>query len=85
MKIPYFFYSDIYNKQNSMGQKHVNEGLLDSVKNFSNSFFDSLKTNTVNDFLEKARKTRLDKEAISKMEQIRRQKEELDRILKKYS
>lgn len=85
MKIPYFFTIDIYNKQNSMGSKRLDEGMLDSIKNFTNSFFESLKKNTVNDFLEKARKTRLDKEAISKMEEIRRQKEELDRILKKYS
>jgi hypothetical protein len=60
----------------------IEEGLFGAAKQFSDAFFDGLKNNAVDRVLAKARAARLDKEAIDKMEDIRREKQQLDKILK---
>jgi hypothetical protein len=65
-------------------KKLQNEGLFGAAKKFSDAFFDGLKNNAVDSILTKARAVRMDREAIEKMEKIKREKEELDAILAKY-
>ena len=59
----------------------IQEGLFGAAKQFSDAFFDGLKNNAVDKVLEKARKARLHQDAIDKMEKIKKEKEELDKIL----
>lgn len=60
----------------------IQEGLFGAAKQFSDAFFDGLKNNAVDKVLEKARKARLHQDAIDKMEDIRREKQQLDKILR---
>jgi len=60
----------------------VNE-IFGAAKKFSDAFFDGLKKNAVDSVLAKAKKARMDDEAIKQMEKIKKEKEELDRILSK--
>lgn len=67
-----------------MSDKEIQqEGLFGAAKKFSDAFFDGLKNNAVDRVLSKAREARLDKAAIEKMEKIKKEKEELDKILAK--
>ncbi len=67
-----------------MSNKEIQkEGLFGAAKKFSDAFFDGLKNNAVDMVLAKARAARLDREAIQKMEKIKKDKEELDKILAK--
>lgn len=59
----------------------IQEGLFGAAKQFSDAFFDGLKNNAVDKVLSKARAARMSQEAIDKMEKIKKQKEELDKIL----
>ena len=59
----------------------IQEGLFGAAKQFSDAFFDGLKTNAVDRVLAKARKARMSQEAIEKMEKIKKEKDELDKIL----
>ena len=60
----------------------IQEGLFGAAKQFSDAFFDGLKNNAVDKVLAKARKARLHQDDIDKMEDIRREKQQLDKILK---
>jgi F420-dependent methylenetetrahydromethanopterin dehydrogenase len=60
----------------------IQEGLFGAAKQFSDAFFDGLKNNAVDKVLAKARKARLHQDAIDKMEDIRREKQQLDKILR---
>ena len=62
-------------------KKLQKEGLIGAVKKFSDAFFDGLKNNATETVLAKARKARMSKEVIDQMEKIKKEKEELDRIL----
>lgn len=66
-----------------MKKKTTNENVFSAVKKFTDAFFDGLKNNQVDSVLAKARAARLDSEAIEQMERIKREKEELDKILSK--
>jgi hypothetical protein len=59
----------------------INEGLFGEAKKFSDAFFDGLKNNAVDNVINQAKKARMEKDAIEKMEKIKREKEELDKIL----
>jgi hypothetical protein len=59
----------------------INEGLFGAAKKFSDAFFDGLKNNAVDNVINQAKKARMEKDAIEKMEKIKREKEELDKIL----
>ena len=61
--------------------KKINEGPISSVKKFTDKFFDSLKDDATDKVLSKAKKVGMEKRAIQKMEQIKKEKEELERIL----
>lgn len=63
-----------------MKKKTINEI---SLRKFTDAFFDGLKRNTVDSVISKARAARMETEAIEQMEKIKREKEELDRILSK--
>jgi hypothetical protein len=59
----------------------INEGLFGAAKKFSDAFFDGLKNNAVDNVINQAKKARMEKDAIEQMEKIKKEKEELDRIL----
>ena len=56
-------------------------GLFDKFKKASDGFFDGLKNNAIDSALSNAREERLKKEANDKLEDKRREKEQLDKIL----
>ena len=66
-----------------MKQKQPVNELFGAAKKFSDAFFDGLKANAVDSLLTKAKKAKMDSDAIKQMEKIKREKEELDRILSK--
>ena len=66
-----------------MSTDKVNEGLFGAAKKFSDAFFDGLKKNQTDAFLRQAKKARMDREVIQRMEKLKRDKEELDKILSK--
>jgi hypothetical protein len=66
-----------------MSKDKVNEGLFGAAKKFSDAFFDGLKRNQADSVLKQARKARMDREVIQRMEKLKRDKEELDKILSK--
>jgi len=66
-----------------MKQKQPVNEIFGAAKKFSDAFFDGLKANAVDSLLAKAKKAKMDDEAIKQMEKIKREKEELDRILSK--
>jgi hypothetical protein len=59
----------------------INEGLFGAAKKFSDAFFDGLKNNAVDNVINQAKKARMEKDAIEQMEKIKKEKEELDKIL----
>jgi hypothetical protein len=59
----------------------INEGLFGAAKKFSDAFFDGLKNNAVDNVINQAKKSIMEKDAIEKMEKIKKEKEELDKIL----
>jgi len=61
--------------------KPVNENIFGAAKRFSDAFFDGLKNNATEKMLAKARKAGMERDAIVQMEKIKREKDELDRIL----
>jgi hypothetical protein len=61
--------------------KPINENIFGAAKRFSDAFFDGLKNNATDRVLAKARKAGMERDAIAQMEKIKREKEELDRIL----
>lgn len=65
-------------------KKIQNEGLVGAVKNFTDAFFDGLKTNATNAALERAKKNKLPKDIIDAMEEIQKQGDNLRNIIKKY-
>ncbi len=58
-------------------------GLFDKFKKASDGFFDGLKNNAIDSDLSNAREERLKKEANDKLEDKRRENEQLDKILSK--
>ena len=57
-------------------------GLFDKLKKASDNFFDSLKNNAVENVLSNVREQRLNQQEIDKIEDKRREKEQLEKILK---
>lgn len=66
-----------------MAKKVINEGLFGAAKKFSDAFFDGLKNNAVDSVINQAKRARMEKDVIEKMEKIKKEKEELDAILAK--
>lgn len=66
-----------------MAKKVINEGLFGAAKKFSDAFFDGLKNNAVDSVINQAKKARMEKDVIEKMERIKKEKQELDDILAK--
>ena len=65
-----------------MSKKQLNEGLFGAAKQFSDAFFDGLKTNTAQQILNKAREKKIPIEVINQMEKIQKEKNELDKLFK---
>ena len=65
-----------------MSKDNINEGLFGAAKEFSDAFFDGLKTNTTNRIIEKAKQRGLPKEIVDSMLRIQKEKEELLQNLK---
>jgi hypothetical protein len=66
-----------------MSKQKINE--LNVVSRFIGDFFDGIKTNTTNRFLDKARKQGIPKPILDKMAKIDKETKELDAIIAKYS
>ena len=67
-----------------MGKNKTNEGIFGAAKRFSDAFFDGLKNNATNKMMAKAKSAGLPKDAIQAMDNIRREREILNKALKKY-
>ena len=67
-----------------MSKKNMNEGLFSSAKRFSDAFFDGLSKNASDRMIKKAAQAGMPKDAIDVMNKIRKEKEYLDSLLKKY-
>lgn len=68
-----------------MKKKKTDEGVFDAAKRFSDAFFDGLKKGATDNVLKKAKEKNVPNPVIEKMEELEREKEELDALLKKYS
>jgi hypothetical protein len=68
-----------------MSKDKVNEGLFGAAKKFSDAFFDGLKNNATNSMLSKAKKQGMPSPVIQQMQKLRKEKQELDALIKKYS
>lgn len=66
---------------NKRKKKQVNE--LTAVSKFIDAFVDGLKSNTADRIIKKAEKSEVERQAIEKMKQIQREKDELEDILSK--
>lgn len=60
-------------------KKNINE--LTAASKFVDAFFKGISDNTADRMIQKAKKARMEREAIEKMEKIQRQKKELEDIL----
>jgi|TARA_B100001057_G_scaffold396822_1_gene406750 hypothetical protein len=68
-----------------MSKKNTNEGLFSTARKFSDAFFNGLQKNTQDKFIQRAKKAGTPKALTDKMEKIRKEKAELDALIKKYS
>jgi hypothetical protein len=69
-----------------MSKKQTNEGLFGAAKNFSDSFFDGLKSKTINRALKKAESNKqMPPKIIQKMKAIDKLSKELQDDLKYYT
>lgn len=66
-----------------MSKKKINE--LSSASKFVSAFFDGIKTNTANRFLQNAKNQGIPKPILDKLEKINKERKELDDIISKYS
>ena len=67
-----------------MGKNKTNEGLFGAAKKFSDAFFDGLSKNASNRMIQKAKKAGMPKDAIDVMNNIQKEKDYLDSLLKSY-
>lgn len=58
---------------------------MSKINDFIDSFFDGLKKNAVNRVVQQANRNRLHNPTVSKLEKLRKERDELDAIIKKYS
>ena len=68
-----------------MSKKNTNEGLFSTARKFSDAFFNGLQKNTQDKFIQRAKKAGTPKALTDKMEKIRKEKAEIDALIKKYS
>jgi glycerol-3-phosphate dehydrogenase len=66
-------------------KQKTNEGLFGSAKKFTDSFFDGLKNNAVDSVIKQAEQSGVPFPITKKLQQLRKEKEELDALIKKYS
>jgi|TARA_B110000977_G_scaffold90824_1_gene120609 hypothetical protein len=67
-----------------MSKQKTNEGLFSASKRFSDAFFDGLSKNASDRVIQKAKKAGMPKDAINVMNNIKKEKDYLDSLLKKY-
>ena len=67
-----------------MPKQKTNEGLFSASKRFSDAFFDGLSKNASDRVIQKAKKAGMPKDAINVMNNIKKEKDYLDSLLKKY-
>jgi hypothetical protein len=68
----------------SKEKQPIKEGLFGAAKQFTDAFFDGLKTNAINKALEQAKKNKMPDDVIDTMEKIERESERLNNLLKTY-
>ena len=68
-----------------MSKQKTNEELFGTARKFSDSFFNGLQKNTHDKFIQRAKKAGTPKDLVDKMDKIRKEKAELDALIKKYS
>lgn len=61
--------------------KEVNEGIIMAAKKFSDAFFDGLKQNAVDRMIKKAEDANVDPEVLKTMQRIKKDSEELKKLL----
>ena len=67
-----------------MSKQKTNEGLFSASKRFSDAFFDGLSKNASDRVIQKAKKAGMPKDDINVMNNIKKEKDYLDSLLKKY-
>ena len=67
-----------------MSKQKTNEGLFSASKRFSDAFFDGLSKNASDRVIQKDKKAGMPKDAINVMNNIKKEKDYLDSLLKKY-
>lgn len=69
----------------SINKKLKNEGIFDSLKNFTDNFFDGLKSQAINQALQKAKQNKqMPKPLVDKMVDMQKQAREFHDLMKKY-
>tara|TARA_B110000211_G_C13968464_1_gene503839 strand:+ start:29 stop:247 length:219 start_codon:yes stop_codon:yes gene_type:complete len=68
-----------------MAKKEINEGLFGAAKQFSDAFFDGLKTNSTNIALKKAKQKGFPPEIQKQMDRVNKESEKLRSQLKGYT
>ena len=61
--------------------KEVNEGIIMAAKKFSDAFFDGLKQKAVDRMIKKAEDANVDPEVLKTMQRIKKDSEELKKLL----
>jgi len=64
-----------------MAKKEINEGLFGAAKNFTNAFFDGLKTNATNIALKKAKERGFPPEIQKQMDKVSKESQDLRKQL----
>ena len=67
-----------------MSKEKTNEGLFSAAKKFSDAFFDGLSKNASDRMIKKAEQAGMPKDAIDVMNNIKKEKEYLDSLLRQY-
>jgi len=62
-------------------KEKTNENIFRAARKFTDAFFDGLKTGAADRVIKQAQRAGVRQDAIDRMEQIKRDKEELERIL----
>ena len=68
----------------SKEKQPIKEGLFGAAKQFTDAFFDGLKTNAINKALEQAKKNKMPDEVIDSMEKIENETQRLNNLIKNY-
>jgi hypothetical protein len=71
-------------KTMSKEKQPMQEGLFSAAKQFTDAFFDGLKTNAINRALDQAKNNKMPDDVIDSMEKIEKETQRLKNLVKSY-